>query len=73
MLITLFLVERSVLPAPLLYLSAFFEEYYDRLRGVSERSEWEAWLEYFFKGVARRSTTLSAAWSESTRCWNGGA
>jgi len=59
LLITLFLIERSVLPSPLLYLSAFFEatrqEYYDRLRGVTERGEWESWLEYFLNGVARQS------------------
>ncbi|MGH7278884.1 MAG: Fic family protein, partial [Candidatus Rokuibacteriota bacterium] len=59
LLITLFLVERQVLPAPLLYLSAFFEatrqEYYDRLRGVTERGEWEAWLEYFLNGMARQA------------------
>jgi len=59
LLITLLLIERSVLPAPLLYLSAFFEatrrEYYDRLLGVTQRSEWEPWLEYFLNGVARQS------------------
>ena len=59
LLITLLLVERQVLPAPLLYLSAFFEatraDYYARLQGVHERSEWEEWLEYFLTGVARQS------------------
>lgn len=59
LLITLFLVERSILPAPLLYLSAFFEatrqDYYDRLRAVTERDEWAGWLEYFFNGVARQA------------------
>src|SRR5438093_5124925 len=59
LLITLFLVERQVLPAPLLYLSAFFEatraDYYARLQGVHERGEWEEWLEYFLTGVARQS------------------
>jgi len=59
LLITLFLIERSVLPSPLLYLSAFFEatrqDYYDRLFGVTERGEWGAWLEYFLNGVARQS------------------
>jgi len=55
----LFLVERQILPIPLLYLSAFFEasrrEYYDGLRGVSERGAWNDWLEYFLLGVARMS------------------
>ena len=59
LLITLFLVEREILPTPLLYLSAFFEatraEYYDALEGVSSRGEWDAWLIYFLSGVARQS------------------
>jgi Fic family protein len=59
LLITLFLVERKILPTPLLYLSAFFEasrrEYYDSLRAVSERAAWDEWIEYFLLGVARMS------------------
>lgn len=59
LLITLFLVERNILPTPLLYLSAFFEatrrDYYDMLSSVHEHAEWEGWLEYFFNGVARQS------------------
>src|SRR5437870_2723602 len=54
LLITLFLVRRQLLPAPLLYLSAFFEasrrDYYDGLRGVSERGAWNDWVEYFLLG-----------------------
>jgi len=59
LLITLFLIERQILPTPLLYLSAFFEasrrDYYDGLRGVSERGAWNDWVEYFLRGVARMS------------------
>lgn len=59
LLITLFLIERQILPTPLLYLSAFFEasrpDYYGCLRGVSERGAWSEWLEYFLLGVARTS------------------
>ncbi|MFC2077847.1 Fic family protein [Candidatus Bipolaricaulota bacterium] len=59
LLITLFLVERGVLPTPLLYLSAFFEatrsEYYARLRAVSEEGDWSHWILYFVNGVARQS------------------
>lgn len=59
LLITLFLIERKILPTPLLYLSAFFEatrdEYYERLRRVSEESAWEEWLQYFLRGVSRMS------------------
>ena len=59
LLVTLFLVERDILPAPLLYLSAFFEatrrDYYSRLRAVTERGDFGAWVEYFLAGVARQA------------------
>lgn len=59
LLITLFLIERRVLPSPLLYLSAFFEAtrdaYYDRLLQVNKKGAWDEWLSYFFDGVARQS------------------
>jgi Fic family protein len=59
LLITLFLIERGILPTPLLYLSAFFEatrpEYYERLSAVSHEAAWGDWLEYFLRGVASMS------------------
>ena len=78
LLIALLLIERNVLPSPLLYLSAWFEatrpEYYARLSGVTERGEWEEWLGYFLAGVAhqaedalariRRIDDLLARWRE---------
>jgi Fic family protein len=63
LLITLLLVERGLLPSPLLYLSAFFEatrgEYYARLLGVTGAGQWEEWVEYFLKGVARQAEDAS--------------
>jgi Fic family protein len=59
LLIALLLIEKGVLPAPLLYLSAFFEatrqEYYARLLAVTEQGEWEEWLAYFLAGVAQQA------------------
>ncbi len=59
LLTTLVLCERDILPEPLLYLSAFFEasraDYYDGLRQVTERADWETWVRYFLNGVARQS------------------
>ncbi len=59
LLIILFLIERKVLTAPLLYISAFFEatrnEYYSHLLAVSQESQWNPWLEYFLNGIARMS------------------
>lgn len=76
LLITLMLVERDLLPSPLLYLSAYFEatrqEYYARLLAVTERGERAEWLSYFLEGVAlqaedalgriRRIDELLAGW-----------
>jgi Fic family protein len=59
LLITLMLCERGVLPQPLLYLSAFFEqhrdEYYDRLLEVSRRAAWNEWIGFFARGVAEQA------------------
>jgi Fic family protein len=59
LLITLLLMERRVLPSPLLYLSAFFEatrdEYYRRLLAISRNEAWDEWIEYFLNGAARQA------------------
>lgn len=59
LLITLFLVDRDLLPSPLLCLSAFFDatrpDYYDRLNAVTHEGAWKDWLVYFLNGVARQS------------------
>ena len=59
LLITLLLIERGIIPSPLLYLSAYFEatreEYYARLLGVTQRGEWEEWLTYFLRGITLQS------------------
>ncbi len=72
LIVILFLIERGILPAPLLYLSAYFEatrqDYYAGLRAVTERGDWEGWLEYFLAGVARMSEdVLSRAARMNTR------
>ncbi len=55
LLIILFLYARGVLPAPLLHLSAYFEQdrqrYYDGLYNMSATGDWEQWLLYFLEGV----------------------
>ena len=59
LLITLFLIEKKILPAPLLYLSAFFEatrqEYYDHLSAITTNGNWNNWLVYFLNGIAIQS------------------
>lgn len=55
LLIVFLLVVRDRLPAPLLYLSPFFEErrdaYYAALQGVRERGDLAQWLTLFLEGV----------------------
>jgi Fic family protein len=59
LLITLLLCHWELLPQPLLYLSAFFEEhgneYYRCLLGVRLRGEWEEWVEFFLTGVREQA------------------
>ncbi|MDR2045938.1 MAG: Fic family protein [Rickettsiales bacterium] len=59
LLITLLLIERKLLPSPLLYLSAFFEatrsEYYNQLYNISNRGTWHDWFSYFLNGVVLQS------------------
>ena len=60
LLITLLLVQRGLpLPSLFLHLSAYFErtrsEYYARLLGITERGEWQWWLDYFLIGVAAQA------------------
>ena len=59
LLIVLLLVDWGLLPSPLLYLSAFFEqhrdEYYQGLLNVSQKGSWEDWLSYFLTAVITQS------------------
>jgi Fic family protein len=56
LLMTLLLCAWDLLPEPLLYLSAYFEDnrqaYYNFLLAVSQIGAWEAWLIFFLRGVA---------------------
>lgn len=57
--ITLFLVDKGPLSAPLLYVSSYFQankqEYYDRLQAVREHGDIAGWLKYFLRGVAQQA------------------
>lgn len=59
LLISLLLVHWGLLPSPLLYLSAFFEqlrsEYYDLLLAVSARGAWQEWVAFFLHGVTEQA------------------
>lgn len=56
LLAVFYLVQRQILPQPLLYLSAYFEQhrgaYYDHLQAVRERGSMQEWLQFFLTAVA---------------------
>jgi Fic family protein len=75
LLIPLLLCERNILTKPLLYLSAYLEQhraqYMDLLLRVSQKGEWERWIEFFLAGVAEqaidgveRATKLMILWQD---------
>jgi Fic family protein len=59
LLISLLSVYWNLLPLPLLYLSAFFEQqrqdYYDLLMAVSTHGAWREWVAFFLRGVAEQA------------------
>ncbi len=68
LLVTLYLCTQGVLRQPLLYLSLYLKahraDYYRLLQEVREHGAWEAWLEFFLRGVAE---TADQAFQAATR------
>jgi len=56
LLVILYLMNKQILSAPLLYVSEYFEgrrdEYYQFLLKVSAESDYESWIKFFLKGIA---------------------
>lgn len=55
LLIVLHMIKLGLLSAPLIYPSVYFEktrdQYYSLLQGVRDHGDWNAWIEYFVRGV----------------------
>ncbi len=64
----LFLVDKGLLDIPVLFLSRYIiankPGYYDGLRGVTERQDWEAWLLYMLRAV---ESTAQQTFDQVTR------
>jgi Fic family protein len=87
LLIVFFLVVRDRLPAPLLYLSPYFEgrrqQYYDALQAVRSSGDFDRWLALFLDGVrvqavdavarAERLTDLREQYRRRVRAATSGA
>ena len=58
-LIPLFLYQKKVLASPMFYLSEYLEahrdQYYARLRGISQAGDWTGWIEFSLDAVAEQA------------------
>jgi len=74
LLISFYLVERDILPMPLLYVSPYLEarrsEYYGHLQRVRQKGDFEGWIAFFLEAVTsqaldavRRAESLLAVFS----------
>jgi len=59
LLIPLFLYEKKKIIRPVFYMSEYLEqhrtEYYNKLRAITEKGDWQAWVEYFLKAVVEQA------------------
>jgi Fic family protein len=57
----LFLIEKGILDIPILYLSRYIisnkTAYYNGLRRVTEKNDWEAWVLYILQGLEQAAMT----------------
>jgi Fic family protein len=58
-LIPLFLYSKKKLSQPMFYLSEYLEanrdEYYQRLRNISEEQDWNGWIAFFLKAIIHQA------------------
>jgi len=59
LLISFYLVERGILPLPLLYVSPYLEtrrsEYYRRLQRVRQKGDFDGWIGFFLEAVTSQA------------------
>lgn len=64
LLIPLFLYQKRALASPMFYLSEYLEahreEYYARLRSISQQGDWTGWVEFFLKAIRIQAETNTA-------------
>ena len=64
LLIPLFLFQKRTLASPMFYLSEYLEshreEYYAKLRGISQQGDWTGWVEFFLTAIHHQAETNTA-------------
>jgi cell filamentation protein, protein adenylyltransferase len=75
LLIVLMLQDAGTLSQPLLYLSLYFKQnrrdYYRLLNKVRMHGDWEAWVDFFLKGVEGTSTSAVATAQSLVKLFKG--
>jgi len=60
LLIPLFLYQKKKLSQPMFYLSAYLEknreEYYQRLRNISQKNDWNGWIGFFLQAIMSQAS-----------------
>ncbi|MCH9023430.1 MAG: Fic family protein [Planctomycetes bacterium] len=73
-LIPLFLFEKKLLSQPTFYLSAYLEAhrdaYYDKLQAISDRGDWQGWIEFFLTAVIEQAIKNTAKAKEIIELYN---
>ncbi|VAW44416.1 Fic domain protein, Pden_3305 type [hydrothermal vent metagenome] len=63
LLIPLFLYQKKALSQPMFYLSEYLEsyreEYYQKLKAISETGDWNGWIVFFLQAVTKQAKTNS--------------
>lgn len=58
-LIPLFFFQKKALSKPMFYLSSYLEsnreEYYHKLKGISQDNDWDSWIEFFLKATMQQA------------------
>ncbi len=64
MLIPIFLFEKNLLSSPMFYLSAYLEAqrdaYYERLRAISGKGDWNGWIRFFLRAIIEQARDNTA-------------
>ena len=59
MLVPLFLFDKKLLSSPVFYLSAYleahWEAYFARLRAISQKHDWNGWIQFFLTAVVEQA------------------
>ena len=73
-LIPLFLFQKQLISQPMFYLSEYLEnnrdEYYSRLKAISEAKDWNGWIAFFLQAIIQQAKQNSRRVSDIQALYN---